>query len=311
MATLQNYILGKWIIGDGEGQSLYHAVTGENIGNATTKGLDFASMLHYARTKGNPALRKMTFHERGLMLKALALHLQQHLPEFYRISYQTGATKADSWVDIEGGIGNLFSYASLRRKFPDEPFCLDGEYHSLGKENTFMGHHLLIPKEGVAVHINAFNFPVWGMLEKIAVNLLAGVPAIVKPATVTSFLTEAVVKQIAASGILPDGALQLICGSAGDLLSHVSSQDVVTFTGSASTGLLLKSGKRILEENVPFTMEADSLNCIVLGEDVNPEMPEWDIFIKEVRKEMTTKCGQKCTAIRRVFVPENKIEEIQ
>ena len=173
MATLENYILGKWIIGDGEGQSLYHAVTGEKIGNATTKGLDFASMLHYARTKGNPALRKMTFHDRGLMLKALALHLQQHLPEFYRISYQTGATKADSWVDIEGGIGNLFSYASLRRKFPDEPFCLDGEYHSLGKENTFMGHHLLIPKEGVAVHINAFNFPVWGMLEKIAVNLLA------------------------------------------------------------------------------------------------------------------------------------------
>ena len=311
MSTLENYILGKWIVGDGEGQSLYNAVTGEKVGTATTKGLDFASIVQYARTKGNPALRKMTFHERGLMLKALALHLQQHLPEFYRISYQTGATKADSWVDIEGGIGNLFSYASLRRKFPDEPFCLDGENHSLGKANTFMGHHLLIPKEGVAIHINAFNFPVWGMLEKIAVNLLAGVPAIVKPATVTSFLTEAVVKEIAASGILPDGALQLICGSAGDLLSHVSSQDVVTFTGSASTGLLLKSGKRILEENVPFTMEADSLNCIVLGEDVNPEMPEWDIFIKEVRKEMTTKCGQKCTAIRRIFVPQNKMEDVQ
>jgi oxepin-CoA hydrolase/3-oxo-5,6-dehydrosuberyl-CoA semialdehyde dehydrogenase len=311
MRKLENYILGKWITGDGDGQALYNAVTADAIARATTKGIDFASVLTYARTKGNPALRKMSFHERGLMLRSLALHLREHLDEFYRISYQTGATKADSWVDIEGGIGNLFAYASLRRKFPDEPYCLDGENHPLGKANTFMGHHLLIPKEGVAVHINAFNFPVWGMLEKIAVNLLAGVPAVVKPATVTSFLTEAVVKEIDASGILPDGALQLLCGSAGDLLDHVGSQDVVTFTGSATTGLMLKSGKRILEENVPFTMEADSLNCIVLGDDVTPGMPEWDIFIKEVRKEMTTKCGQKCTAIRRIFVPENKIEDVQ
>ena len=311
MRTLENYILGKRITGDGDGQALYNAVTGDTIARATTKGIDYASVLAYARTKGNPALRKMSFHERGLMLRALAFHLREHLDEFYRISYQTGATKADSWVDIEGGIGNLFAYASLRRKFPDEPYCLDGENHPLGKANTFMGHHLLIPKEGVAVHINAFNFPVWGMLEKIAVNLLAGVPAVVKPATVTSFLTEAVVKEIAASGILPDGALQLLCGSAGDLLDHVGSQDVVTFTGSATTGLMLKSGKRILEENVPFTMEADSLNCIVLGDDVTPGMPEWDLFIKEVRKEMTTKCGQKCTAIRRIFVPENKIEDVQ
>ncbi len=311
MSTTDNYILGRWITGDGDGQALYNAVTGKVISKASTKGLDFASILDYARTKGNPALRKMSFHERGLMLRALAIHLREHLDEFYRVSYQTGATKADSWVDIEGGIGNLFSYASLRRKFPDTSYCLDGEHHQLGKANTFMGHHLLIPKEGVAVHINAFNFPVWGMLEKIAVNLLAGMPAVVKPATVTSYLTEAVVKQIAASGILPDGALQLICGSAGDMLNHVGSQDVVTFTGSASTGLMLKSGKKILEENVPFTMEADSLNCIVLGEDVTPGMPEWDLFIKEVRKEMTTKCGQKCTAIRRIFVPQNKIEDVQ
>lgn len=300
MVALENYVLGNWIKGDGDGQLLYHAVTGDPLARATTQGLDFAAILHYARTQGNPSLRKLSFHERGRLLRALALHLREHLDEFYRISYQTGATKADSWVDIEGGIGNLFSYASLRRKFPDTPYCLDGENHPLGKANTFMGHHLLVPKEGVAVHINAFNFPVWGMLEKIAVNLLAGVPAVVKPATVTSYLTEAVVKRIVASGILPEGALQLICGSAGDMLEHVTSQDVVTFTGSASTGLMLKSGKRILQENVPFTMEADSLNCIVLGEDVTPGMPEWDIFLKEVRKEMTTKCGQKCTAIRRI-----------
>lgn len=311
MVALENYVLGNWIKGDGDGQLLYHAVTGDPLARATTQGLDFAAILHYARTQGNPSLRKLSFHERGRLLRALALHLREHLDEFYRISYQTGATKADSWVDIEGGIGNLFSYASLRRKFPDTPYCLDGENHSLGKANTFMGHHLLVPKEGVAVHINAFNFPVWGMLEKIAVNLLAGVPAVVKPATVTSYLTEAVVKRIVASGILPEGALQLICGSAGDMLEHVTSQDVVTFTGSASTGLMLKSGKRILQENVPFTMEADSLNCIVLGEDVTPGMPEWDIFLKEVRKEMTTKCGQKCTAIRRIFVPENKLEDVQ
>src|SRR5258707_5117734 len=188
----------------------------------------------------------MTFHQRGNMLKALALHLRNHLDKFYKISYQTGATKADSWVDIEGGIGNLFANASLRRKFPDESFCIDGESHSLGKTNSFMGTHILVPKEGVAVHINAYNFPVWGMLEKIAVNLLAGVPAVVKPATVTSYLTEAVVKKIVASKILPDGALQLICGGAGDLLDHVTSQDVITFTGSKSTGLKLKSHAAIL-----------------------------------------------------------------
>jgi oxepin-CoA hydrolase/3-oxo-5,6-dehydrosuberyl-CoA semialdehyde dehydrogenase len=311
MAKLENYVLGKWMTGDGDGQLLYNAVNGNIIGSATTKGLDFAAILAHARKKGNPALRKMTFHERGNMLKALALYLREHLDHFYAISYQTGATKADSWVDIEGGIGNLFAYASLRRKFPDDTVCLDGEHHVLGKANTFMGHHLLVPKEGVAIHINAFNFPVWGMLEKIAVNLLAGVPAVVKPATLTSFLTEAVVKKIIDSGILPEGALQLICGSAGDLLTHVTEQDVVTFTGSASTGLMLRSSEAILRNNVPFTMEADSLNCIVLGDDVTPGMPEWDIFLKEVRKEMTTKCGQKCTAVRRIFVPENSIEDVQ
>jgi oxepin-CoA hydrolase/3-oxo-5,6-dehydrosuberyl-CoA semialdehyde dehydrogenase len=229
---------------------------------------------------------------------------------FIQSAIQTGATRIDSWIDIEGGIGNLFANASLRRKLPDENFCLDGDPIPLSKGNTFMGHHILVPKEGVAVHINAFNFPVWGMLEKIAVNLLAGMPAIVKPATITSYLTEAVVKEIIASGILPPGALQLICGSAGDLLDHLTSQDVVTLTGSASTGLSLRSHPKIVSESVPFTMEADSLNCIVLGNDVNPGKPEWDIFIKEVKKEMTIKAGQKCTAIRRIFVPANKMEDV-
>ncbi|MBL7708154.1 MAG: phenylacetic acid degradation bifunctional protein PaaZ [Chitinophagaceae bacterium] len=310
MNKLQNYTNGGWVNGDGDGQILFNAVTGEPIAAASTKGLDFKAMLDYGRSVGNTALRTMTFHQRGNMLKALALHLRNHLDKFYAVSYQTGATKADSWVDIEGGIGNLFANASLRRKFPDEVFCIDGESHNLSKQNTFMGTHILTPKEGVAVHINAFNFPVWGMLEKIAVNLLAGMPAIVKPATVTSYLTEAVVKEIIASKILPEGALQLICGSAGDILDNVSSQDVVTFTGSATTGLLLKSNKNILANNVPFTMEADSLNCIVLGNDVQPGMPEWEVFVKEVRREMTLKAGQRCTGIRRIFVPENKMEDM-
>ena len=293
MNKLANYVTGNWITGDGEGQMLTNAVTGEEIASASTKGLDFSSILNYARNTGNSALRKMTFHERGNMLKALALHLRNHLEKFYAISYQTGATKPDSWIDIEGGIGNLFANASLRRKFPDETFCIDGESHNLGKNNSFMGTHILVPKEGVAVHINAFNFPVWGMLEKIAVNLLAGMPAVVKPATVTCYLTEAVVREIINSKILPEGALQLLCGSAGDLLDHVGSQDVVSFTGSASTGLLLKSHPSILGESVPFNMEADSLNCIVLGKDVEPGKGDWDIFIKEVRREMIAKAGQK------------------
>src|SRR6202012_2592283 len=309
MPKLGNYITGQWIEGDGEGQPLYNAYTGAPIGHASTKGLDFGAILDYARTTGNPALRRMTFPERGRMLRALALHLREHLDKFYRVSYWTGATRADSWIDLEGGIGNLFSYASLRRKFPNETFCLDGEPMDLGKAHTFMGQHLLVPKEGVAIHINAFNFPVWGMLEKIAVNLLAGVPAVVKPASVTSFLTEAVVKEIVNSGILPPGALQLICGSAGDILDHVEAQDVVTFTGSATTGLQLKSHPRILQSNTPFNMEADSLNCLVLGEDVAPGMPEWDLFVKELRREMTVKAGQKCTAVRRIFVPANKLDD--
>jgi len=310
MYQLGNYVGGNWVMGEGEGQVLFNAVTAEPLARATSKGLDFKSIIEYGRKVGNPALRKMTFHQRGNMLKALALHLRNHLPGFYDISYKTGATRADSWVDIEGGIGNLFANASLRRKFPDDVICIDGESHNLGPNNTFMGTHILVPKEGVAIHINAFNFPVWGMLEKIAVNLLAGVPAIVKPATVTSYLTEAVVREIIASGILPEGSLQLVCGSAGDLLSHVDAQDVVTFTGSVSTGLMLKKTPAILENNVPFNMEADSLNCIVLGQEVKPGQPEWELFIKEIRKEMTLKAGQRCTGIRRIFVPENKMEEV-
>ena len=308
---LNNFAYGKWIPGEEKGQELVNAINGDFVATASSKGIDFGKMCDFARNIGGPKLRKLTFQERGLMLKALALHLQSKKEIFYNLSWATGATRMDSWVDIEGGIGNLFTYASLRRQFPNESYCYDGDVARLSKNNTFIGHHICVPKEGVAIHINAFNFPVWGMLEKVAVNWLAGVPAIVKPATLTSFLTEAVVKEIIASKILPEGALQLICGSANGILDCVQSQDVITFTGSAGTGKILKSHPRLLQESVPFNMEADSLNCCVLGTDVTTSMPEFDIFIKEIAREITTKAGQKCTAVRRIIVPKNMVEDVQ
>lgn len=311
LTQLKNYAEGKWVNGKKAGDTLYNAITGDAIYTASSDGLDFGEMMRYARKVGGPKLRKLTFQERGRMLKALALYLVDKKEYFYTISALTGATRSDSWVDIEGGIGNLFAYASLRRQFPDERFYVDGDTAKLSKNNTFIGQHIMVPREGVAIHINAFNFPVWGMLEKIAVNLLAGVPAIVKPATLTSYLTEAVFEEIIKSNILPEGALQLICGSARGILDTIETQDVVTFTGSATTGRSLKAHPRILSEAVSFTMEADSLNCCILGSDVKPGMVEFDIFIKEVVREVTTKAGQKCTAIRRIIVPAGMVEDVQ
>ncbi|MCH9823161.1 MAG: phenylacetic acid degradation bifunctional protein PaaZ [Bacteroidetes bacterium] len=308
---LGNYVLGSWKEGNDAGKPLYNAINGEQIALATSAGLNFGDILDYGRTKGGQALRKMTFQERGLMLKALALHLMSKKKDYYQLSWATGATKVDSWIDIEGGIGNLFANASLRKQFPDLPYYVDGEAAPLSKGGSFIGHHIMVPKQGVAVHINAFNFPVWGMLEKIAVNLMAGVPAVVKPATITCFLTELVVKDIVASGILPEGSLQLICGSANGILDYAESEDVITFTGSASTGKMLKAHPRLIDKAIPFNMEADSLNCSVLGEDAKPGTVEFDLFVKEVRKEMTVKAGQKCTAIRRIIVPENLVEDVQ
>ncbi|MBC7411289.1 MAG: phenylacetic acid degradation bifunctional protein PaaZ [Bacteroidia bacterium] len=311
MNKLHNYVLGTWTAGEGEGQQLHHAITGAVVAEATSKGINFEDVLNYGRTIGGHKLRKMTFQERGRMLKALALYLQERKETYYALSYATGATRADSWIDIEGGIGNLFSYASLRRQFPDLPYHVDGDAIKSSKNGTFIGQHICTPKQGVAIHINAFNFPVWGMLEKIAVNLLAGMPAVVKPATITSFLTELVAKDIIASGILPEGSLQLICGSANGILDTVCNQDVVTFTGSAHTGKMLKAHPQILAESVPFNLEADSLNAMVLGLDAVPGTIEFDLFIKEATKEMTIKAGQKCTAVRRLIVPENCMEDVQ
>jgi oxepin-CoA hydrolase/3-oxo-5,6-dehydrosuberyl-CoA semialdehyde dehydrogenase len=309
--TLENYTLGRWNHDGTAPQELLDASTGDVIALTNTEGFDFASILDYGRRVGNPALRRMTFHERGRMLKALAFHLQERKEIFYELSYRSGATRADSWIDIEGGIGNLFANASLRRKFPDKPFYVEGEPVGLSKGGTFMAQHLLVPKEGVAIHINAYNFPIWGMLEKIAVNLLAGMPAVVKPAVPSAYLTEAVVREIIASGILPEGALQLVIGSGQGILDHVNYKDVVTFTGSAATGAKLRAHPRLMAEAVPFNLEADSLNAAVLGLDARPGTPEFDLFIKEVRKEVTAKCGQKCTAIRRAIVPAELLEDVQ
>ncbi len=311
MKKLGNLVEDRWVEGGGEGTTLYNAITGESIYSTSTQGVDIAKMYNYARETGGHTLRKMTFQERGRMLKALALHLHSKKDSFYKTSAATGATKVDSWIDIEGGIGNLFANASLRRKLPDTSFAVDGDFIPLSKEGTFGGHHILVPKEGVAVHINAYNFPIWGMLEKIAVNLLAGVPAIVKPATVTSYLTEVVVREIHQSGILPKGSLQLVCGSARNILDFVDERDVVTFTGSATTGRALKVHPKIIENSVPFNLEADSLNAAILGPDAGPGTPEFNLFVKEIRKEMTVKAGQKCTAVRRILVPEIYVDAFQ
>jgi oxepin-CoA hydrolase/3-oxo-5,6-dehydrosuberyl-CoA semialdehyde dehydrogenase len=308
---LQSYAQGEWVTGTGKPVELFHAVTGEKVGEATSEGIDFKGMLEYARRIGGPKLRAMTFHQRARMLKAMAQHLMAHKDELYQVSTATGATKADSWIDIEGGVGTFFGYASQgRREFPDETFYVDGSVERISKGGTFLGRHLCVPLEGVAVHINAFNFPCWGMLEKLAPTFLAGMPAIVKPATVTAFLAERLARTMLSAGILPEGALQIICGGVGDLLDHLTCQDVVTFTGSAGTGRKLKSHPRVVSESVRFNLEADSLNYCILGPDAAPGSDEFDLFVKEVVKEMTVKAGQKCTAIRRTIVPEGMTEDV-
>lgn len=311
MIQVKNYVLGQWVSGEGSETNLYNALTGEKIGDTSSAGLNYQEILIYGREKGGRALRKMTFQERGRMLKALALHLMDKKESYYALSALTGATRVDSWIDIEGGIGNIFANASLRRQFPDLPYYVDGVAAPLSKNGSFIGHHIMVPKQGVAIHINAFNFPIWGMLEKIAVNLMAGVPAIVKPSEFTCFLTELMVKDIIDSKILPEGSLQLVCGLGRGILDFVDSEDVVTFTGSAHTGKMLKAMPQFSERSVPFNLEADSLNATILGKHAVPGTVEFDLFIKETTKEITVKAGQKCTSVRRIIVPDNLLDEVQ
>ena len=308
---LESFVAGGWQAGAGAGSALRDATTGSVIAHATAEGLDMGAVLEHARRVGGPNLRRLTFHERAAQLKALAKLLTEHKDEFYTLSYATGATKGDSWIDIDGGIGTLFVYASKgTRELPNSRVYVDGGVEALSKGGTFVAQHICVPLEGAAVHINAFNFPVWGMLEKLAPTLLAGVPAIVKPATQTSYLTERVFRRIIESGLLPEGAVQLICGGVGDLFEHLTCQDAVSFTGSASTALRLRQHPAVSAHAVRFTAETDSLNSSILGPDAVAGTPELELFVREVVREMTVKAGQKCTAIRRALVPAARSAEV-
>ena len=308
---IESYACGAWTPGSDDGVEVRNAINGEPIGRVSSTGLDFADMHSYGRAKGGSALRNMPIHDRANMLKALAKHLLGKKELFYDVSAKTGATRADSWVDIEGGIGTVFAYSGIaRRELPNETFAVEGPTERLSAGGSFVGRHILTAKHGISLHINAFNFPCWGMLEKIAPSLIAGVPVIVKPATVSSYLTETMVREIIESKILPEGALQLICGRTGDLFNHLDEQDSVTFTGSASTGQMLKTHPNITSNSIPFNMEADSLNCSILGAAAGPGTAEFDLFIKGVAQEVTVKAGQKCTAIRRTIVPQQQVEAV-
>jgi oxepin-CoA hydrolase/3-oxo-5,6-dehydrosuberyl-CoA semialdehyde dehydrogenase len=310
--TLQNYAEGRWIAGSGGMAELRSAVNGDVVALTSSQGLDFGAMLRFAREQAVSPLQAMTFHDRAKMLKALAEALTARKEELYELSYSTGATKADSWIDIDGGIGTFAVYQGKgRHELPNERILIDGNVEALSRNGTFQGLHVYTSLQGVAVHINAFNFPVWGMLEKLAPTFLAGMPAIVKPASATAYLTEAAVRIMLEADVLPKGALQLIVGSTGDLFDHLTSQDVVSFTGSASTAAKLRSHPAIVRESVRFVAEQDSLNASVLGPDITPDAPEFDLFVKEVAKEMTVKAGQKCTAIRRAIVPAQLLDAVQ
>jgi oxepin-CoA hydrolase/3-oxo-5,6-dehydrosuberyl-CoA semialdehyde dehydrogenase len=308
---LESYVCGEWTRGAKDGVPLLDASTGDPVALIDATGLDFRAALDWGRERGGRALRAMTFHERALMLKALGQALMGMKEEFYTESLATGATRADAWIDIEGGIGTLLTFASkARRELPNARVLLDGDVEPLSKDGSFAGQHIFTPLQGIAIHINAYNFPCWGMLEKIGPNLLAGVPCIVKPASQTAYLTELMVRRMIGTGILPEGALQLVSGSAGDILDHVTGQDAVTFTGSAATGRKLKTHPAVVENATRFTMEADSLNASILGPDAGPGSEEFDLFVKEVAREMTVKAGQKCTAIRRVIAPRGHVDAL-
>ncbi|NRB17550.1 MAG: phenylacetic acid degradation bifunctional protein PaaZ [Rhodobacteraceae bacterium] len=308
---VSSFASGQWIAPGAGARNIASAITGEVIASAGNDALDVQAMLDYGRSVGGPALRALTFHDRARMLKALAGHLNQHKQALYAASFDTGAIQSDHMIDVDGGIGTMFVFASKgRREMPDGHVYLDGEIEQLGRTGSFLGQHICTPLQGVAVHINAFNFPVWGMLEKLAPCLLAGVPAIVKPATNSCYVTELAVRLMLDSGILPAGALQLVTGGLGDMLDHLGMMDVVSFTGSAQTALKLRSNPVILENSIRFVAEQDSLNGAILGPDAVPGTPEFDLFIKEVSREMTTKAGQKCTAIRRIIAPKAQVEAV-
>lgn len=308
---VRSYALGRWYFGSGDPDILLNSYTGEKLAEVSSRGLDFKAMLEHARNIGGPNLRKMTFHQRAVLLKNIAKYISDNKEQLYQLSYASGATKLDAWFDVDGGISTFFTYSGKgRRELPDENFIVEGETEQISKNGTFIGRHILVPLQGAAVHINAYNFPCWGMMEKLAPTILAGMPAIVKPASVTSYVAEKLIALIIESGFLPEGSLQLISGSVGDLFDHLTCQDVVTFTGSAVTGRKLKSHAKIVENSVRFNLEADSLNCSILAPDAVKGTDEFNLFIKELVKEMTIKAGQRCTAIRRSLIPQRQVDNV-
>ena len=308
--TLQSYIGGRWL-GAQAAQQLHSAIDGKPVYSTHAEAIDFGEAVAHARHVGLPALMALDFQQRAERLKALAKYLNEHKETLYAVSAHTGATRADSWIDIEGGSGTLFAYAGIgSNELPSGNLVHEGPAISLGKTGRFQGTHILVPRGGIAVHINAFNFPVWGLLEKFAPAFLAGMPCIGKPATATSYLTEAAMRLIQRSGIVPEGALQLVIGATHDLLDRLDGRDVVTFTGSADTAATLRVHKNLVRHSIPFNAEADSLNCAILSDDVTPDDEEFDLFIEEVAREMTVKAGQKCTAIRRAIVPRNRLDAV-
>ena len=309
--ALRSYVNGSWATSSAQGMPLLDAVTGEQVTTISSAGIDMRAVLEYGRTVGGPALRALTFHQRAAILKSAGLFLRDHRPDLYALSARTGATLADSKFDVNGGIGVLLGYASKgRRELPNDTVLLDGDAEQLGREGQFLGQHILTPRHGVAVQVNAFNFPVWGPLEKLAPAFLAGVPTVVKPASPTAYLTARLVELVVESGLLPEGSLQLICGSVGDLFDHLTDQDLVSFTGSASTAQRLRTHPAVVARAVRFNAEADSLNCSILGPDAGPGTPEFDLYVRQLVTEMTVKAGQKCTAIRRALVPESLLEAV-
>src|SRR4051812_45356260 len=311
LMPLRSYVRGSWFEPTAEGTPVRDAVTGQQIATVSTEGIELAEVVAYGRGTGGPALRELNFHQRAAILKALGLHLREHRDELYAVSKRTGATLADSKFDVDGGIGVLLSYASKgRRELPADTVLVDGPVEALGRGGQFVGQHVLTPLRGVAVQVNAFNFPVWGPLEKFAPAFLAGVPTVIKPATTTAFLTAKLVELIVESRLLPDGALQFLCGGVGDLFDHLTDQDLLSFTGSASTAQRLRTHPVVVGRSVRFNAEADSLNCSILGPDATPGTQEFDLYVKQLVNEMTVKAGQKCTAIRRAFVPAALIDQV-
>ena len=311
MTLLRSHLSGSWRTGTGDGRPLYDAVTGEEIARTSADGLDLGAALEYGRRTGGPALRELTFHQRAALLKALGGHLREHREELYAVSKRTGATLGDSKFDVDGGIGVLLAYASkAKRELPNDTIHVEGDVEALGRGGTFLGQHVLTPLHGVAVQVNAFNFPVWGPLEKLAPAFLAGVPTLVKPATPTAFLTAKLIELIVDSGLLPDGAVQFVAGGLGDCFEHLTGQDLVSFTGSAATAQTLRSHPALVRNAVRFTAEADSLNLAALGPDASPGTDEFDLFVTALTTEMTVKAGQKCTAIRRAFVPRDRVDAV-